>query len=250
MSEVNTLASKVCSFKPEQFHPVVTNTTAMTLEDVFVAPMYSFAWAMNQVLRGIPVSRNIWPVDTYLIPKYDDQKNIIDILQVIRGNTTEPWAISLPDMLHCDWEPSRFMLSFDVKLGNSATDDDSHDWGYMSDKGDFVDGNEHPFGSLVKLTIGKDTNIENVLMFCYRESSEYILLKLSTTNVDSIKALIKKNLTVTVDSNLYNLGVGLYEGYGYSADGITIMYGSTDDSINLGKVLMQQGTKYFGFNWE
>ncbi|MDR0217280.1 MAG: hypothetical protein LBI71_00085 [Enterobacteriaceae bacterium] len=245
MSDVNLLASTVCSFKPEQFHPEVTYTATMTLEDVFVAPLYSFAWAMNNLFRGHPVSRNTWPTDSYLIPEYNGPQNITNILQVTGGNTIFPWAISRQDMLSCNWELyDNYMLSFDLTSDAGVdTVNNQKDWGYISPTG-YLTGNESPFGTLAGLKTS--TDVASIAMFFYREPQNAIWMKLvaSPNNEQKVTELLNKNLTVTVDARIYNLG-------SYSPDwSLNAGTYSNDDAIKLGTVLKQTGTKTFGFNWE
>ncbi|MDR0217282.1 MAG: hypothetical protein LBI71_00095 [Enterobacteriaceae bacterium] len=120
MCDVNLLESNNCAFTPEQFLPGVENTTTCTVggvyvvpspgkkylvEDIFVAPMHSFPWAIVQVFRNTPARLNSWPADTYIKPVYNPQNNNIidDIVKVSGNNPPQSWAVQVPEMTSCDW---------------------------------------------------------------------------------------------------------------------------------------------------
>ncbi|MDC9612329.1 DUF2829 domain-containing protein [Xenorhabdus khoisanae] len=248
MSDVNKLDNKQCPFDPDQYQYKKT----IDVEVDNVAPDSSFPWALIQVYIGKLVRRNGWDAQVEyikLLPGSTDN-NVLPQIEVTDKEGTASWQPTQDDMMACDWKlvnpvcPESTMLSFDLVIGASKQDPY---WGYMLDEaGDKPD--MRGFGTLSGLQT-TTTGIENISFFWFSDNSVSFGAFASQGNDQKVKALLSKNLYVSVDSRTYDLGA---TSPGSFTDGsIGALYYHSNNTNKLGEILKQVGqSKLFCFIWK
>ncbi|OTA16085.1 hypothetical protein Xvie_02125 [Xenorhabdus vietnamensis] len=226
-----------CPFDPDQYKIKVR---------AVAAPAGSFPWAIIQVYLGNHVNRDGWEASNEYIRLASGLVNFSPQIEKTNENgECSIWQPTQEDMMACDWK-FHCMLSFDLKLGTSKFNY-GQDWGYISDKEGYLNTGESTFGTL-NITSNK-TDIANILAFYWGTSDWLHLIVSSKESHEKIAGLLTKNIYVTVDDTIYNLGATSLSSGDNTNGTYTVEYGN-NDARKLGEVLKQTNkTKTFCINW-
>ncbi|TDB49254.1 DUF2829 domain-containing protein [Photorhabdus khanii] len=258
-----------CPFDPKQYEC-----------HCLVAPLGSFSWALIQLKLRKRVARSVWgdkgmylaitprvndltvekdsayAVDGVAVGTKYDYLTHID-LRNEHGNFV-PWQPTQEDMMACDWEffedavkpeLGDNMIVFDIILGVGK-------WAVHSNMSSFGYRNMKEYTPIDDLfgssnIIKNKANIEKNLEFIWTDERKSFTWKvLSDSNEESyhkvIDLLKNKELHITVDGKIYNLGK---ESNGGPLDFqyvVGAMYKDSSEARELGEILKQTGeTKRF-----